>query len=131
MKPNDHAHPAPSTPPSGDEPSHLQHTEIAHVMPVRMLWLVWGSLMFLTIVTVAVTSIDLGSRFNLIVAMGIATIKAGLVATYFMHLRWDRPFHTLVFAGSLLFVSLFIAMTLLDKSEYEADIEEMYIRQAQ
>jgi cytochrome c oxidase subunit 4 len=100
-------------------------------MPVRMLWLVWGSLMFLTIVTVAVTSIDLGSRFNLIIAMGIATIKAGLVATYFMHLRWDRPFHTLVFLGSILFVSLFISMTLLDKSEYEADIEEMDLRQAQ
>ena len=48
-----------------------------------------------------------------------------LVVTYFMHLRWDRPFHTLVFVGSLLFVSLFISMTLLDKSEYEADIDEM------
>jgi cytochrome c oxidase subunit IV len=131
MQPNDHSHPAPSPPQSGDEPSHLHHTEIAHVMPVRLLWLVWGSLMFLTIVTVAVTSIDLGSRVNLMVAMGIATIKAGLVATYFMHLRWDRPFHTLVFVGSLLFVSLFISMTLLDKSEYEADIDEMDLRQAQ
>ncbi len=105
--------------------------EIAHVTPVRLLLTVWGALMVLTIITVAVTSVDLGSRVNLVVAMAIATVKAGLVVTYFMHLRWDRPFHTLVFLGSLLFVSLFISMTLLDKSEYEADIEEMYIQKGQ
>jgi cytochrome c oxidase subunit IV len=105
--------------------------EIAHVMPVRLLIGVWLALMVLTVITVAVTSVDLGSRINLIVAMTIATIKAGLVATYFMHLRWDRPFNILVFVGSLLFVSLFISMTLFDKSEYEADIEEMSIQKGQ
>jgi cytochrome c oxidase subunit 4 len=78
-----------------------------------------------------VTVVDLGSQTNLLVAMAIATIKAGLVVTYFMHLRWDRPFHTLIFLGSLLFVSLFISMTLLDKSEYEGDIQEMYLKKGQ
>jgi cytochrome c oxidase subunit 4 len=87
--------------------------------------------MVLTVVTVAVTSIDLGGQANLVIAMAIATIKAGLVVTYFMHLRWDRPFHTLVFVGSLLFVSLFISMTLLDKSEYEPDIDEMSVQKGQ
>ena len=105
--------------------------EIAHVTPVRLLIGVWGALMVLTVITVAATSIDLGSRTNLIIAMLIATVKAGLVVTYFMHLRWDRPFHTLVFLGSLLFVSLFISMTLFDKSEYEPDIEEMYLQKGQ
>jgi cytochrome c oxidase subunit 4 len=105
--------------------------EIAHVTPVRLLLTVWGGLMMLTIITVAVTSVDLGSRINLVVAMAIATLKAGLVVTYFMHLRWDRPFHTLVFLGSLLFVSLFISMTLFDKSEYEPDIQEMYLQKGQ
>jgi cytochrome c oxidase subunit IV len=87
--------------------------------------------MIRTVVTVGVTVVDLGGQTNLIVAMAIATIKAGLVVTYFMHLRWDRPFHTLIFLGSLLFVSLFISMTLLDKSEYEGDIQEMYLKQGQ
>jgi cytochrome c oxidase subunit IV len=105
--------------------------EIAHVTPVRLLLAVWAALMVLTVITVAVTSVDLGGRVNLIVAMLIATIKAGLVVTYFMHLRWDRPFNTLVFLGSLLFVSLFISMTLFDKSEYEPDIEEMYLQKGQ
>jgi cytochrome c oxidase subunit 4 len=107
------------------------HDEIAHVMPVRLLIGVWAALMVLTIITVAVTSVDLGARVNLIVAMAIATVKAGLVCTYFMHLRWDRPFNILVFLGSLLFVSLFISMTLFDKSEYEPDITEMYIQKGQ
>jgi len=117
---------------AGPESGHGHHgDEIAHVMPVRLLIGVWGALMVLTIITVAVTSVDLGSKTNLVIAMAIATVKAGLVVTYFMHLRWDRPFHTLVFLGSLLFVSLFISMTLFDKSEYEPDIEEMYLQKGQ
>jgi len=117
-------------PPSGAELGH-GHDEISHVTPVRLLIGVWGTLMVLTVITVGVTVVDLGSQTNLIVAMVIATIKAGLVVTYFMHLRWDRPFHTLVFLGSLLFVSLFISMTLLDKREYEPDIDEMYLIRGQ
>ena len=113
------------------EPGDSHADEIAHVMPVRLLVFVWAALMVLTVVTVAVTSIDLGGQANLVIAMAIATIKAGLVVTYFMHLRWDRPFHTLVFVGSLLFVSLFISMTLLDKSEYEPDIDEMSVQKGQ
>lgn len=130
MTHHDNAHNASSETHSRQE-SASHHDEIAHVMPVRLLLGVWGALMVLTVITVAVTSVDLGSRINLTIAMAIATVKAGLVVTYFMHLRWDRPFHTLVFLGSLLFVSLFISMTLLDKSEYERDIEEMYLERSQ
>src|SRR5262245_48548822 len=128
---SDHQHSRNGSPESGNEQRHGHHDEIAHVTPVRLLLLIWGALMVLTVITVAVTMVDLGSQVNLVIAMAIATIKAGLVVTYFMHLRWDRPFHTLIFLGSLLFVSLFISMTLLDKSEYEGDIEEMYLKKGQ
>jgi cytochrome c oxidase subunit 4 len=130
MTHHDHAHDSSSEPQSAKEGVPHHHDEIAHVMPVRLLLGVWGALMVLTVITVAVTSVDLGSRINLTIAMAIATVKAGLVVTYFMHLRWDRPFHTLVFLGSLLFVSLFISMTLLDKSEYERDIEDMVLERS-
>jgi len=96
----------------------------AHVLPVRLLVAVWALLMVLTLVTVAVTAIDLGRSGNLIIAMGIATVKAVAVGLYFMHLRWDKPFNAMVFVSSLLFVSLFISLALLDKSEYEPDIVE-------
>lgn len=94
----------------------------AHVLPVKLLVGVWALLMVLTVVTVAVTQVDLGRSGNLIIAMGIATVKAAAVGLYFMHLRWDKPFNALVFVSSLLFVSLFISIALLDKSEYEHDI---------
>lgn len=127
-----HQHSANGSPESGNErrDGH-HHDEISHVTPMKLLIGVWAALMVLTVVTVGVTLIDFGAQTNLIIAMAIATIKAGLVVTYFMHLRWDRPFHTLIFLGSLLFVSLFISMTLLDKSEYEGSIEEMYLKKAQ
>lgn len=110
---------------------HGHEHGLSHVTPVRLLVGVFLALMVLTAVTVGATLIDLGPRMNLIIAMLIATVKAGLVVTYFMHLRWDRPFNTLIFLGSLLFVSLFISMTLLDKSEYEKDIQNMYILKGQ
>lgn len=110
--------------------SHSTHGEehgVGHVVPLKLLFGIGGALLFFTAVTVWVTYIDLGRSGNLIIAMAIATVKAGLVCAYFMHLRWDRPFNALVFVSSLLFVSLFISMLLLDKSEYEPDIQEMYL----
>jgi len=127
---SDHQHSGNGSPESGSRRDG-HHDELAHVTPVRLLLLIWGALMVLTVGTVAVTMIDFGSQTNFVIAMAIATIKAGLVVTYFMHLRWDRPFHTLIFLGSLLFVSLFISMTLLDKSEYEDSIQEMYLKKGQ
>ncbi|HEX2734670.1 MAG TPA: cytochrome C oxidase subunit IV family protein [Polyangiaceae bacterium] len=101
------------------------HDAIGHVTPPGLLLLVGGTLLFLTAVTVWVTMADLGRTGNLIVAMVIATIKATMVCTYFMHLKWDKPFNAVVFASSILFVSLFITIALLDKSDYEGDIQEM------
>jgi cytochrome c oxidase subunit IV len=131
MSDHEHSQNGHGAPESGSNHSHGHEAGISHVTPMRLLLGVWGALMVLTVITVGVTVVDLGGQTNLIVAMAIATIKAGLVVTYFMHLRWDRPFHTLIFLGSLLFVSLFISMTLLDKSEYEGDIQEMYLKQGQ
>ncbi len=96
-------------------------------MPTKMLIGVGATLLVLTAATVWVTYVDLGRSGNLMVAMLIATIKAGLVVTYFMHLRWDRPFNAVLFASSLIFVTLFISITLLDKAQYEDDIQEMYL----
>jgi cytochrome c oxidase subunit 4 len=112
----------------GEHSGHAEHHEgIGHVAPAKMLLTVGGVLLFLTAVTVWVTMADLGRSGNLIVAMVIATIKAVMVCTYFMHLKWDKPFNAIVFGSSVLFVGLFITVLLLDKSDYEGDIQEMYI----
>jgi len=52
------------------------------------------------------------------VALAVAVVKSTLVALFFMHLRWDKPFNAIVFISALLFVFLFITFALLDTKEY-------------
>jgi len=94
---------------------------VAHIVPLPFLFAVFGALLVLTVVTVAVTFVDLGSM-NLVVALGIATVKASLVALYFMHLRWDKPVNALAFITAIVFVMLFVGMVLLDTTEYRPDL---------
>jgi cytochrome c oxidase subunit IV len=89
------------------------HASLGHVVPLGVLAAVFAALVALTAVTVASTQLDLGN-FNLYVALAIAGVKASLVVLYFMHLRYDRPFHLLLILGCLLFVVLFIALVLTD-----------------
>lgn len=68
----------------------------------------------LTIVTVAVTWLHIPEPFNVIIAIGIACIKATLVAMIFMNLYWDHKFNTFVLLTSLVFFMIFVLITLLD-----------------
>jgi cytochrome c oxidase subunit IV len=81
------------------------------------------ALLVLTFVTVAATTIDLGGSLNLWLAMIIATVKATLVALYFMHLRYDKPFVAIILIVALLCVLLFVGLTLLDTVQYHADVQ--------
>ncbi len=70
---------------------------------------VLGALLFLTVVTVGASYIHFGSAMaNVIIAMLIASIKASLVALFFMHLRWDKPMSAIIFCVSLFFLGLFL-----------------------
>ena len=95
---------------------------IAHTMAPGMLIGVWGALMVFTVLTVWASQQGLGSQLSFTVAMVIATIKAGLVMSIFMHLWWDKRLNLFVFLGCFLFVILFIGMSLADKSENTSDI---------
>ena len=70
--------------------------------------MVFATLMVLTIVTVAVASFNLSEGTTVLVAVSIATIKASLVALFFMHLKGEKP---MVFwplgLTAVLFVALF------------------------
>jgi cytochrome c oxidase subunit 4 len=123
----DHAHASASDGAHGG--GHGGH--FAHTTPLSLLIGILVALLVLTVLTVSVTSIDLGAMGNLVVAMVIATIKAGLVVTYFMHLRWDRLFHLILFLTSVLFLILFLAMSITDRSEYDRDLESFRAAQSQ
>ena len=109
--------------------SHDEHHGIAHVVPLPMLATIFGALVVLTILTVAVTTIDFGSSTNLVVAMVIATIKASLVIAVFMHLWYDRSINLLLFLTSILFVVLFISLSMIDRSEYQPSIDQLQATQ--
>lgn len=96
---------------------------LAHVIPPRVLLAVFAALIVLTAMTVAVTWVDLGP-WNLAAAMAIATLKASLVALYFMHLRYDHPFNALIFIAALGCLALFIVLTLMDTIDAEPDVEQ-------
>ena len=102
-----------------------EHTAVAHVVPLWLLIAVALALVLLTWATVAVTYVDLG-KLNLVVALVIAGIKAFLVALFFMHLRWDRPFNGIVFLGAIAFVVLFISFALMDSAQYKPTIIQTY-----
>ena len=122
-------HPLAGDPPSSTEGVHDHHGH-GHVAPMMMLFGVLGALIILTVMTVAVTSVDLGSQGNFVVAMVIATVKAALVMGYFMHLVWDSKFNVVVFLSSFLFVILFLGMALLDRQEYQKSIDDFATTQA-
>jgi cytochrome c oxidase subunit IV len=87
-----------------------------HVLPVRMYLSVWIGLLVLTVITVKVSYFNFGVM-NLVVAMGVATLKATLVVLFFMHLKYDEKFNAIIFAGSLTFLSIFFVLTLADTME--------------
>ncbi|MCB1161480.1 MAG: cytochrome C oxidase subunit IV family protein [Candidatus Krumholzibacteriia bacterium] len=102
--------------------THGDHAHDApHVVPLKVLLGVWAALLFFTFVTVAVTWINLGP-LSLPVAIGIATVKAMLVALFFMHLKYDRPFNAVVLVSSIFFVLLFVGLALLDTLHYRDDL---------
>lgn len=105
-----------------DAPSPGSYESSVHIMPVPVLLAVFFALIVLTVATVGATLVDLGS-WNIWIAMGIATVKATLVALYFMHLRYDRPFNGFLFMIALVFVAIFLSLTLIDTQEYQPDVE--------
>ena len=86
-----------------------------HILPLSTYFGVWGALVVLTAFTVAVSRFDFGSA-NTIVAMIVATIKATLVALFFMHLLYDNKLNLVILMASFLFVAIFFTPTLIDLS---------------
>ena len=80
-----------------------------HISPKSTYYAIFGALMVLTAVTVAVAFVNLGS-FNFPVAIGIAVTKATLVILFFMHAKYSSML-TKMFVGTAFFF-LFILLTL-------------------
>lgn len=101
---------------------HPDYNPIAHVASKPMLIGVFLALVALTALTIwQGTQLELG-RLELVVVLSIASVKAALVVLFFMHLRYDKPLNAVAFLSSLLFVALFLGLTLADASNYQPDV---------
>lgn len=92
---------------------------LSHVATIKVLAATGGTLLVLTVVTVLATKVDFGANINLAIAMAIAVVKATLVILFFMHLRYDRLFHSVVFVAAILAAALFVGFTLMDTNQYQ------------
>jgi cytochrome c oxidase subunit 4 len=86
---------------------------MAHVVPPRVYYTIFAILMALTAITVAVSFTDLGP-LNTVVALGIASIKAGLVILYFMHVRYGTGLTWLVVAAGFAWLGILLVFTMAD-----------------
>jgi cytochrome c oxidase subunit IV len=80
-----------------------------HITPYRSHAVILVILLFLTALTITVTWIDTAHQAAIAVALAVASIKAGFVMFYFMHLKFDiLLFRILVGMVFLLLVIVFI-----------------------
>jgi len=84
-----------------------------HVVPKRLYFFIFGTLLALTALTTAMAYVDLG-EWNTIVALVIACCKATLVVLFFMHLRWSTGLMRTVLLSALLWLAILIGLTTTD-----------------
>ncbi|HVF91432.1 MAG TPA: cytochrome C oxidase subunit IV family protein [Blastocatellia bacterium] len=84
-----------------------------HIVPKKIYYAIFATLLVLTGVTIAVAFINLGP-FNNIVAMTIAVIKATLVVLYFMHVRYSSRLTWIIVGAAFFWLALMVALTLSD-----------------
>jgi len=84
-----------------------------HIVPYRTLLFVLAGLIVLTLISVSVTQISLGT-LTVAIALLIAAVKSTFVLRIFMHLKFEnRMFSIMVFAVVLI-ITVVIIITLLD-----------------
>ena len=94
------------------EHSHSEHA--AHAHPSVGLYLaVFGALMVLTAITVAVAFVNLGVLNN-IVALSIAGIKTTLVVLFFMHVHYASRVTKIFAVAGFFWLSIMITFTVSD-----------------
>ena len=84
-----------------------------HIVSPRVYAVIFLSLMLGTGITVWAAFQDFG-KYNIVIALAIATIKATLVVLYFMHARYSPKRTQLVIVCSVFWLAIMLALTLTD-----------------
>jgi cytochrome c oxidase subunit 4 len=85
-----------------------------HIVPFSVNLKTFLSLVVLTVLTVYTAKfVDLG-HFNIVLAMGIAGLKAFIVLSWFMHLKYDGNMNRAIFLSAFVFLALLVGLSALD-----------------
>ena len=84
-----------------------------NVVPLRIYYLIFATLILLTLITVEVAFWNLGI-LTFWVAIAIASSKASLVVLYFMHVRYAHQMVWLFAAAGFVFLAILLILTLND-----------------
>jgi len=85
-----------------------------HIMSSKFHYAIWIALLCLTVITAAVSFVDLGP-FNAVVALVIATVKALLVVLFFMHVKYTSEKLTkIVIVSAIFWLFLLLALSMAD-----------------
>jgi cytochrome c oxidase subunit 4 len=87
--------------------------DLGHIVPYKTYVTVLLVLFCLTAITVAVSRVDFGVM-NLVVALLIASIKAGIVGMFFMHLKYENPLIWIYVAFPLILLAIMIGGIFID-----------------
>ena len=85
-----------------------------HIVPVRIYFTIFFVLLVGTALTVAAAFVDFPWRFNTIVALTIATVKATFVVLYFMHVRYSARLVWVIVIAALFWMGILFAFTFSD-----------------
>ena len=85
-----------------------------HIVSVRVYFAIFLALLVGTALTVVAAFVDFPWRFNTIVALTIATVKATLVVLYFMHVRYSTRLVWVIVASALFWMGILFAFTFSD-----------------
>ena len=84
-----------------------------HIVAPRTFISVWLALLALTAVTVTVARMDLGALSTL-TAVVIASVKAGLVLWFFMHLKYEARLFKVLLLVPIVTLAVIIGLTFVD-----------------
>jgi cytochrome c oxidase subunit 4 len=84
-----------------------------HIIPYRTFLFVLAGLILLTLTSVALTQIYLGTM-TIIIALLIAAVKSSFVLRIFMHLKFENKMFSLMIIAVILLIGAVIFITLLD-----------------
>ena len=88
-----------------------EHSE--HIVSPKVYGIIFGSLLLGTYITVKAAFINLGP-INIVIALGIATVKATLVVLFFMHARYSSKRTQMVIVCAIFWLAIMLALTLSD-----------------